>query len=333
MKPSETRELGGACAARYDLAPTLLPPPHPRCYDVVKQLAVAVTCATPPPPPTSDLNFIGIFPKEFQGGLRLTVTGGVAGTVVNISCGESFIDGVVGSTWGWDFAWTLRDGDQELEQHKYMECRFVSLDFSAAPAAFTLSGWQVSYPWVETDSAFASDNATLDAVYDLCRYTVHAAALDTYTDSNTRERTPYEADGVIAASGRLLVQRDVLFPRHSHSFVLSHPTWPAEWTMLSPYLAWQDFVATGRPDMSLAFDDLLYERTNIGFLEPATGVLKTDKMARHIVRHCARSARAPQASLFTYPIPTLHRSTGCPTRVKATRRLRAASSRRLITCP
>lgn len=107
-----------------------------------------------------------------------------------------------------------------------MECRFVRLDFSAPPPEFTLSAWWASYPWVESDSSFSSDNATLDAVFDLCRYTLHAASLDTYTDSNTRERTPYEADGLIAASGRLLVQRDVLFARHSHAFVIEHPTWP-----------------------------------------------------------------------------------------------------------
>jgi hypothetical protein len=188
----------------------------------------------------------------------------------------------VGSDWGWEFTWTLRDGDQELEQHKYMECRFASLVFSSPPAAFTLSAWQVSYPWVESDSSFSSDNATLDAVYDLCRYTVHAAALDTYTDSNTRERTPYEADGVIAASGRLLVQRDVLFPRHSHAFVLDHPTWPVEWKQLSPFLGWQDYMATGSPDVALAFEGIMHDRTFISYLD-ATTVLDTQSMGRHIV--------------------------------------------------
>jgi hypothetical protein len=38
---------------------------------------------------------------------------------------------------------------------------------------------------------------------------VAAASLDSYSDSNTRERRPYEADGIIAATARLLVQRDV----------------------------------------------------------------------------------------------------------------------------
>lgn len=219
----------------------------------------------------------------------------MSGSFVNITCGESLAaNNVVGSTWGWEFGWVLRDGDQVLEQHKYMECRFVSLIFSDAPASFTLSAWQVSYPWVESDSSFVSDNATLDAVYDLCRYTVHAAALDTYTDSNTRERTPYEADGVIAASGRLLVQRDVLFPRHSHSFVLSHPTWPVEWKQLSPFLGWQDFMNTGQGDVALSFEDIMHERTFIADLD-ATTVLNSATMGaqhEHIVRRCARARAA-----------------------------------------
>ena len=145
----------------------------------------------------------------------LDVVNGTAGATVSIACGESLDGFTVGYTWGWEFVWTLREGVQRLEQHKYMECRFVSLTFST-PVQFTLSAWAVHYPWAEEDSSFSSSNSTLDAVYNLCRYTLHGAALDTYTDSNTRERTPYEADGIIAASSRLLVQRDVLWPRHSH---------------------------------------------------------------------------------------------------------------------
>jgi hypothetical protein len=53
--------------------------------------------------------------------------------------------------------------------------------------------------------------------------------LDTYTDSNTRERRPYECDGLIAATGRGLLQNDPMWGRHSHSWVLEVPTWPVEW--------------------------------------------------------------------------------------------------------
>lgn len=143
------------------------------CYNTVKELAVEVKCPSqPPPPPPSNVSaYVGIFEKEFQGGLRLDVKGGKAGSFVNITCGESLSPtNIVGYTWGWEFGWTFRDGDQTLEQHKYMECRFVSLVFSDEPESFTLSAWQASYPWVETDSHFESDNATLDAVFDLCAF-------------------------------------------------------------------------------------------------------------------------------------------------------------------
>jgi hypothetical protein len=162
------------------------------CYDTVKELAVALKCPTAPPPPAVNYSsYVAQFEKEFQGGLRLDVGDGAAGTTVAISCGEALAGNSVGYTWGWQFTWTLRDGQQTLEMHKYMECRFVSLTFAgAAPKNFTLSAWMVHYPWQESDSSFSSSSATLDAVFELCRYTVHAAALDTYTDSNTRERTP-----------------------------------------------------------------------------------------------------------------------------------------------
>jgi hypothetical protein len=95
------------------------------CYDVVKTLAVEVQCPggpSPPPPPSNSTpaSFVAVFPKEFQGGLVLSVENGTAGATVDIACGESLKEGgtVVGDDWGWHFTWTLRDGAQVLEQHK-----------------------------------------------------------------------------------------------------------------------------------------------------------------------------------------------------------------------
>jgi hypothetical protein len=169
------------------------------CFDVVKSLAVELKCpagppAPPPPAPAGPRSFVADFGRELQGGLRLSVGDGVAGTTAHIACGESIQETTVGTTWGWEFDWTLRDGVQVLEQHKYMECRWASLSFTpAAPSNFTLSGWKVHYPWDGADTAFASSNATLNAVWEISRYTLEAASLDTYTDSNTRERRPCPA--------------------------------------------------------------------------------------------------------------------------------------------
>ena len=115
---------------------------------------------------------------------RLRLFTGTAGQNVHIACGESISGDTVGSTWGWEFDWTLRDGKQVLEQHKYMECRFVSLTFSAgkaggkaAPSNFTLSAWKVHYPWYPADTSFTSSNATLNAIWELSSYTLEGRPL------------------------------------------------------------------------------------------------------------------------------------------------------------
>lgn len=281
------------------------------CWDVVKHLAVKVSCkkkilaeatasavaaGAPPTPPCTPTGprpctptgpssaFLADFGKELTGGMSLEVKNGKAGQTVEVSCGESLSGDAVGSTWGWVQQWTLRDGAQTLTQHKYMECRFVQLTFSGTMAldGFTLTAWKTHYAWYEEDSHFASSNATLDAVWDLCRYTLDAASLDSYTDSNTRERTVYEADGIIAASNRLMVQRDLLWGRHSASYVIHHPTWPVEWKQITPFLLWQDYMASGTTDLAFAFEEEAYEKTMIGFKDN-TSLLDTSKMGRHIV--------------------------------------------------
>jgi alpha-L-rhamnosidase len=260
------------------------------CWALPKSLAVKVTCSAVAPAvqdassthlateaaeqETED--YLADFGKEFQGGLRLEVQDGKAGQTVAIKCGEALTGNTVTATWGWQFIWTLRDGPQVLEQHKYMECRFVKLQFSGvAPTNFTLSAWKTHYKWDEGDSMFTSSNSTLNAVFELARYTLEAASLDTFTDSNTRERDPYEADGIIAATSRLLIQRDVLWARHSSAYVFQFPTCPVEWMQITPFLAYLDYMWTGQPDLALAFSEQIYDRTMIRFVDLATGVINT----------------------------------------------------------
>ena len=57
---------------------------------------------------------------------------------------------------------------------------------------------------------------------------------------------------------------------------------PVEWKQITPFLLWQDYMATGTTDLAVAFQEQAYQRTMIGFLDD-TGLLETDKMGRHIV--------------------------------------------------
>jgi hypothetical protein len=71
---------------------------------------------------------------------------------------------------------------------------------------------------------FHSSNQTLNAVYELGRNTLRVTTLDTFTDSQTRERRPYEADGCVILYGRKLYHFHrlfaVLIPRPSFSSTL-----------------------------------------------------------------------------------------------------------------
>jgi hypothetical protein len=205
----QTCKLDASCKTFHEK----LTNPGAFCWAVAKSLAVKVACKpvatatavegsagrrpTPPPPPHvpqctptgprpckpagNASWFLAVFEKELQGGMALHVENGRAGQTVEVACGESLSGDVVGSNWGWVQQWTLREGEQTLEQHKYMECRFVTLAFSGVMGigGFTLSAWKVHYPWYDGDSHFSSSNATLNAVFELSRYTLEAASLDT----------------------------------------------------------------------------------------------------------------------------------------------------------
>ena len=52
-----------------------------------------------------------------------------------------------------------------------------------------------------------------------------------------------------------------------------------EWKQITPFLGWQDYMATGQPDLSLAFMEQMYDRTMYKFMDNTT-VLATNKMGQ-----------------------------------------------------
>ena len=142
--------VDASCTAFHEKLET----PGAFCYFVKKSLAITVASvagtaaaahdalaadrAVRAGPAVSEVGrsaswFLADFSKELQGGLILDVENGRAAQIqtFEITCGESLSGNTVGSSWGWVQQWTLWDGAQTLEQHKYMECRFVTLAFSA----------------------------------------------------------------------------------------------------------------------------------------------------------------------------------------------------------
>ena len=148
----------------------------------------------------------------------------------------------VTQSWGWDFNWTLRDGAQTIEQHQYMIFRYLTVEWlgdDAPPTDWTVTAWGVNAPFDPEETSFSSSDPVLNRVWDLAANMLLRGVLDTYTDSNARERRPYEADGLVTAGNRMLLQtNNVMWARHSHSWIFSYPTWPVEWLLITPMLAY-----------------------------------------------------------------------------------------------
>ena len=126
--------------------------------------------------------------------------------------------------------------DIVFEHHEYMEFRYAELLILSHADAhplydrppFSLTAWTVAYPYFDDDSFFESSDATLNAVWKLCQHTIRVTSLDTATDSNTRERLPYEADNYITGLSRLALQREFEWTR-PRGAMCWNPTWPTEW--------------------------------------------------------------------------------------------------------
>lgn len=191
----------------------------------------------------------------------------------------------------WQSTFTL-DGngnDNVFEQHEYVGLwRYVEMHVikpkrhhrrssvaSAAgqvlsPAApFNLSQWTVHYPWVD-EASFSSSNALLDSVWRLCKNTVKYTSLDTFTDSNVRERTPYEADGFLAAKSYWALRSERAFVAHSTQFVINNPTWPTEWKQYTVMLVHGHWMQTGDAMLADSNFDQLLNNTMLPFVDSAT---------------------------------------------------------------
>jgi alpha-L-rhamnosidase len=133
--------------------------------------------------------------------------------------------------------------------------------------------WRVQYPWSEGESSFSSSSDALNTVFDLAAYTIRATSVDTFTDSNTRERCPYEADGLITARGRQALQTEWSWFRHGLEFVMSNPTWPTEWRQATPIMFHDLYMLAGPAEPAARFDSLLSNNTMRGYIYAPTGLV------------------------------------------------------------
>jgi len=153
-------------------------------------------------------------------------------------------------------------------------CELVNYPGTLVPGAIRQIA--VHYPFDETASSFHCSSQVLNDVWDLCKYSIKATSFaGVYVDGD-RERIPYEGDAYINQLGHYCVDRQYAMARHTARFLMRHPTWPMEWHLHMPLIAWADYLYTGNAACIREFYGDLVAKTLIG-LARADGLIVEDK--------------------------------------------------------
>ena len=206
------------------------------------------------------------FPAAAFGTIDITATAASSATVT-LSFGEKKLGDAVDAHPGGDVTYKLETlaltpgtDTHRITQHPtlgffarpdklFATIPFRYLEVSGFPgmlSAANVNQIAVNYPFDDNASAFASSDATLDAVWGLCKYSTKACTwLGVYVDGN-RERCPYEADAYIQMLSHYCQDTQAYgIGRASLVDLAAHPSWPAEWAFNFIYAAWADYLWTG----------------------------------------------------------------------------------------
>lgn len=123
--------------------------------------------------------------------------------------------------------------------------RYAEVEGVAELTAAMVRQVAVHYPFDREAAEFRCSDETINALWELCRDSIEATSFaGVYVDGD-RERIPYEGDAYLNQLSHYAVDREFSLARHSHEYLLEHPTWPTEWKFHSILLAWADYQQTG----------------------------------------------------------------------------------------
>lgn len=176
-----------------------------------------------------------------------------------------------------------------------MPFRYVEIENCPYPIA--AQQLAAHYPFDDHAGRFTCSDPKLNAIWELCRYTMKATSFcGVYVDGD-RERLPYEADAYINQLGHYAADREYTLARYTHEHLILHPTWPTEWQSHSIMIAWADYMATGDNRSMAAFYEDLKAKTLIALARP-DGLVST----AHVTPEILASLHAPRlADIVDWP--------------------------------
>ncbi len=137
-----------------------------------------------------------------------------------------------------------------------MPFRYVEIDDYGGPLLYSnITRHTVNYPFHDDASHFECSDTVINKVWDLCKYTMKATTFAGAFVDGDRERITYEADTYIAQLSHFAVDYQYSISRSTLERLMSHSTWPTEWILLTPQIAYNDYLYTG----DISFLEKYYE--------------------------------------------------------------------------
>jgi len=188
----------------------------------------------------------------------------------------TFIDGVARLTRA-DARW-MPEEIGPVMPFRYVELQGLPEGISTAMLARALTQVAVNYPFDDSAADFSCSDERLNAVWNLCKYSIKATSYAGIFVDGDRERKPYEADAFINGLGWYCCTSDLTLPPLTDRYLIDHPTWPTEWSMFSVLCAWNDYLYTGDLDaLRKAYPDL--KAKSLRALEREDGLISTSTVS------------------------------------------------------
>lgn len=225
-----------------------------------------------------DGSYVVDFGRTWIGGVHYTVDG-TSGAQVDLRFGEvKNSDGSVkynlATSNSYQDVVTLDGTERTIDTWGARVFRYVQIVGAPEPVtADNLQALAMVYPFDASASTFRSSDADLVSVYNLAKNTIEALNLNFYTDSWTRERTNYEADGYLQQMSTLYLMDDLSLARYSMDYFKNNRTWPTEWPIYIVLAVRDAWRQTGDTSQMAAYYSVLQDKLPTEWIDSTTGLV------------------------------------------------------------
>lgn len=218
------------------------------------------------------------FGKEIVGSIRLNANS--SGGTITLEYGEELdasgnVKYAMNTGNVYQERWSLKSGSQILSGIGMKTFRYVMISgLSFGLGADNIKGLSLRQEFDEDASGFDSSNKVLNDLYGLVKHTSKVTNQDVYVDTQNRERRPYEGDALITAMTSYSFSEASPSAKLSAEYLLSHTTWPAEYSLYNIMLVYENYMYTGDArDLEVSYQ-LLKDKSLENYYDASMGLMK-----------------------------------------------------------